>query len=327
MATIGNHNLRKYGNKIPGSYVCFSIPRPVYREGPNRIIFSSLAAIEGNLTDLFYTPDNNEHSHKRKVIGQVVSDRSLRPFAPIINKQIDIFLRQLLRSSHRGEVVNLTPLCLNLSMDIACCLSFGYALNTQTGPTKRFIHASMDQALYTSNLNYAWLPLTAASPLLQWLGEKRAEGFRQFIRKMIVLRMAEPRDAKSDFYSVVAGDVAEVGGPTSGSPTRSAASPRKYLRAVVDESLAPLRRVLEASAAEPLIVDGHVIPRGTEVGIHLYSVLHDPDYYPQPFAFRPERWLAPDDETHGPRCGAPRFLSAWAIADAAAMPRRTWRRA
>lgn len=238
-------------------------------------------------------------------------------------------------------------------MDIAFYLSFGYALNTQTDPTNRFIHGSMGQALYMSNLNFNWPALTIAGPLLQWLGKKKVEGFRQFIRKMIVSRMAEPRDAKSDFYSVVAGDVAEVDGiheselwgealffVTAGGTTvataacgvffhlsqhpdayaRLAAGIRgtfssgrdivsgptlascKYLRAVVDESLrlappslAPLWRELEASATEPLVVDGHVIPRGTEVGIHLYSVLHDPDNYPEPFAFRPERWLVPED--------------------------------
>ena len=29
----------------------------------------------------------------------------------------------------------------------------------------------------------------------------------------------------------------------------------------------------------------------------LYSLLHNPDYLPQLFAFRPERWLGPEDET------------------------------
>jgi len=43
-------------------------------------------------------------------------------------------------------------------------------------------------------------------------------------------------------------------------------------------------------------VDGQVIPRGTAVGVSLYSLLHNPDYFPEPFAFRPERWLGPEDD-------------------------------
>lgn len=59
-------------------------------------------------------------------------------------------------------------------------------------------------------------------------------------------------------------------------------------------------RVQEPSsiaAGEQLVVDGHVIPPGTEVAINAYSFMRNPDYYPEPFAFRPERWLAEDGET------------------------------
>lgn len=51
------------------------------------------------------------------------------------------------------------------------------------------------------------------------------------------------------------------------------------------------------AAGEQLIVDGHVIPPGTEVAINAYSFMRNPAYYPEPFAFRPERWLAEDGET------------------------------
>lgn len=80
----------------------------------------------------------------------------------------------------------------------------------------------------------------------------------------------------------------------------------KYLRAVIDEtlriapaSLGTLWRQQDLSMPldknEPLIVDGHVIPPGTQVGINPYSLLHNEKYFPEPFAFRPERWLATDD--------------------------------
>lgn len=76
----------------------------------------------------------------------------------------------------------------------------------------------------------------------------------------------------------------------------------KYLRAVIDESLrlsppslTPLWRERDGSSTEPLVVDGHVVPNGTEVSVHLYSILHNSHYFPEPFAFRPERWLEKDD--------------------------------
>ena len=41
----------------------------------------------------------------------------------------------------------------------------------------------------------------------------------------------------------------------------------------------------------PLVIDGNVIPRGTDVGVNIYSIHHNEEYFPDPFVFRPERWL------------------------------------
>ncbi|KAI1206912.1 cytochrome P450 [Annulohypoxylon truncatum] len=72
-----------------------------------------------------------------------------------------------------------------------------------------------------------------------------------------------------------------------------------YLRACIDEALrmsppAPgiLWRDLHPGNDDlPFIVDGHVIPRGTTVGVNIYSIHHNEEYFPDPFSFHPERWL------------------------------------
>lgn len=77
----------------------------------------------------------------------------------------------------------------------------------------------------------------------------------------------------------------------------------KYLRAVIDEtmrispsSIGTLWRqqdlALPSEADKPFVVDGHVIPPGTMVGISPYSLLHNEKYFPEPFVFQPERHLA-----------------------------------
>jgi cytochrome P450 len=50
------------------------------------------------------------------------------------------------------------------------------------------------------------------------------------------------------------------------------------------------------AAGEPFIVDGSVIPPGTQVGISSYTLHHNADYFPDTFTFRPERWLEEDKE-------------------------------
>ncbi|KAF2204249.1 hypothetical protein GQ43DRAFT_192728 [Delitschia confertaspora ATCC 74209] len=40
-----------------------------------------------------------------------------------------------------------------------------------------------------------------------------------------------------------------------------------------------------------ITIDVHVIPHGTWVGIHVYSLYNNEKYFPDLFVFKPERWL------------------------------------
>lgn len=80
-----------------------------------------------------------------------------------------------------------------------------------------------------------------------------------------------------------------------------------YLRAVLDETLRispPVpgtlwRELAPDDNVEPLVIDGHVVPHGTLVGVNTYSIHHNPDYFPSPFVFKPERWLEPSKNKDG----------------------------
>ncbi|KAI1389023.1 cytochrome P450 [Hypoxylon trugodes] len=85
---------------------------------------------------------------------------------------------------------------------------------------------------------------------------------------------------------------------TSGSQIRGPSlAGCQYLRACIDETLRmspPVAGILwrEAYPSEqPFIVDGHMIPHGTVVGVNIYSIHYNKEYFPDPYTFRPERWL------------------------------------
>ena len=40
-----------------------------------------------------------------------------------------------------------------------------------------------------------------------------------------------------------------------------------------------------------VVIDGQPIPVGCDVGTCIYSIHHNAAYYPDPFLYRPERWL------------------------------------
>ena len=73
-----------------------------------------------------------------------------------------------------------------------------------------------------------------------------------------------------------------------------------YMQACIDETLrlaTPNTGTLwrqqnpADDSKEPLVIDGNVVPKGTHIGVNLYAIHHNPQYFPDPFSFRPERWL------------------------------------
>ena len=76
-----------------------------------------------------------------------------------------------------------------------------------------------------------------------------------------------------------------------------------YLRASITETLrlsppvtGALWRERDPPSTLPIIVDGHVVPPGTQVGVSTYALYHNAEFFPEPFRFLPDRWLT-DDET------------------------------
>ena len=73
-----------------------------------------------------------------------------------------------------------------------------------------------------------------------------------------------------------------------------------YLRACIDEAmrLSPgvggilPREVLPGN----ITVDGHQFSSGTILGTPCYAIHHHPAYYPNPFVYKPERWVANESE-------------------------------
>lgn len=68
-----------------------------------------------------------------------------------------------------------------------------------------------------------------------------------------------------------------------------------YLRACIDETMRMTPPVAGALPRQVLPggldVDGHELPAGIDVGVPIYAIHHNPNYFPQPFDYLPERWL------------------------------------
>ncbi|KAK6836177.1 cytochrome P450 [Apiospora arundinis] len=52
-----------------------------------------------------------------------------------------------------------------------------------------------------------------------------------------------------------------------------------------------------AADKESLVIDGHLIPRGTLFGVNMYALGHNAAIFPEPFVFKPERWMSAEEPT------------------------------
>jgi cytochrome P450 len=69
-----------------------------------------------------------------------------------------------------------------------------------------------------------------------------------------------------------------------------------YLRACIDEAMRMSPSVGGIAPREVLpggiTIDGEFVPEGVVVGTPHYTIHHNAAYYPQPFTYVPERWVA-----------------------------------
>ncbi|XP_042264058.1 cytochrome P450 3A27-like [Thunnus maccoyii] len=80
--------------------------------------------------------------------------------------------------------------------------------------------------------------------------------------------------------------------PEKGQPTYDSVMQMEYLNMVVNESmrLYPIANRLERMAKASVEVNGVTIPKGTTIMVPVYTLHRDPALWPEPDAFKPERF-------------------------------------
>lgn len=154
---------------------------------------------------IFNVIDKHRHRVKRKLVGKAISDKAMRGFEPTMIEQVDIFIRQLLASSHDSSPVNMTDCCKRLGMDIVGLLAFGFPLNMQTDPTYRFMLDGISLGTYQNNCFLQFPPLKKLGlhHLLPLLGFSQRIKYLRMMQHMISTRLSQDKHAKNDLYSFV----------------------------------------------------------------------------------------------------------------------------
>ena len=214
---------------------------PVVRQGPNKLVFSTYKALKGTgvihvrharsdkrLKDIYQSErtikvrsylvtqiqpktysvfnciDKRLHKIKRRMISKALSEQKMRQFEPVMLEHVHIFLKQLLKSSRKSELVDMTPRAKHLGLDIIGRFGFGYELNMQTEETNRFTLPGLSGAGYKNNV-YIQAPMVKYFGLEFFFPRLYALRMKYFflLKKMVKDRLAEGKTAKEDLFSYV----------------------------------------------------------------------------------------------------------------------------
>ena len=99
----------------------------------------------------------------------------------------------------------------------------------------------------------------------------------------------------------------------------------QYLAACLNESLRmtpPVGAILPREVLEGgMMVDGHYIPAGIDVGVPHYAIHHNPEYFPDPYVFWPERWMAESEVSQSDVARAQAAFCAFGVGRASCIGR------
>lgn len=98
--------------------------------------------------------------------------------------------------------------------------------------------------------------------------------------------------------------------------TGSALQSCVYLKACIDESMRmspPVGGALWREVMSDSIIDGQSVGKGHDVGVGIYAIHHNASYYPEPYAFRPERWIVGPESSKAAVDAARTAFSAFSI--------------
>ncbi|KAI1079204.1 cytochrome P450 [Whalleya microplaca] len=197
---------------------------PILRHGPNKLIFSSPKALQDiylnerlsksyayqftaatpGVYGVFNVIDKHRHRFKRKLVGQAISERSMKIFEPVMSEQIDIFLQVLFSSSESQDIVNMTEVVKRFTFDTVALLAFGRPLKTQTESKYRNPIQAQTAGNHRSNifLQFPFLYKTKIFNFLELFASDQAFAYYNAIETMIASRLAEARDIRHDLYSI-----------------------------------------------------------------------------------------------------------------------------
>ena len=158
--------------------------------------------------------DKSVHKRKRRVVGQGLSDQSVRSFEPTTLIHVEIFLRKLMTSfnadelnNHWSKPVNMTRTANQLLFDIMGDFAFGQSLELQSKADNRFFIDAVNAVNHRFGIYFQY-PSLAKLKLKRFLYLNIAVTlmkYGQLMNQLGKTRVSTDIGTRRDFFSFTGG--------------------------------------------------------------------------------------------------------------------------
>ncbi|KEZ42082.1 hypothetical protein SAPIO_CDS6308 [Scedosporium apiospermum] len=284
-------------------------------------------------TSILNEIDRGQHSRLRRLVSHSFSERALLQDEAIIRQRVDVYINTVIApAARRGESVDIYNKTMEHYLDIVSYLSFGKSFDSISG-CGEMNHDDLDRfqdSVKSFSEKVKADPEFAKGTFLRNLvdAEDAESGsklsFEELVENTIIFLVAgSDTTAVTTLYTIwecgrrpavrmkLVEEIRAAFRDPQEMPTYERASKLPYLDAVIQETLriwGPL------SAAFPRVspgrlISGHYIPKGTIVSTSSHATSRDPEVFPDPEVYNPDRWLNPGKEmkemsrpfSYGPR--------------------------
>ncbi|KAM6156413.1 cytochrome P450 3A4-like [Erethizon dorsatum] len=208
---------------------------------------------------------------------------------PIIEQYGDVLVKNLQREAEKGKPVFMKDILGAYSMDVITGTSFGVNIDSLNKPQNSFVEKAKKLVRldfldpFILSVAMSDVEIVAQSVIFIFAGYEATSNALSFI----MYELATHPDVQKKLQQEI-----DAALPNKALPTFDTLVEMEYLDMVVNETLRlyPVANRLERMCKKDVRVNGVLIPKGTTVMVPTFALHRDPEYWPEPEEFRPERF-------------------------------------
>uniref|UniRef100_A0A8C2MMC5 Cytochrome P450 3A n=1 Tax=Cricetulus griseus TaxID=10029 RepID=A0A8C2MMC5_CRIGR len=251
---------------------------------------------------------DEEWKRIRALLSPTFTSGKLKEMFPIIEQYGDILVKYLRREAEKGKPVTTKEVFGAYSMDVITSTAFGVSVDSLNNPKDPFVEKAreiirldfFDPLIISVGMFDGSSTFRSTAPVYDHVYHFCLSLSDMEIIAQSIIFISAGYDSTSstlDFALYLLATHPDVQKKLQEEidvtlPNKVPLNYDKYLDMVLNKTLRlyPVSSRLERVCKQDVEMDGAFVPKGSVVNVPVYALHHDPQYWPEPEEFRPERF-------------------------------------